>query len=259
MKKIIGLSVIVLIFLGLFIKSCTTVHTGEVGIVKQFGEIQKDSLAPGLHFINPFISSVDEYLIREVVISDTTECFTKDTQAVNINFSVTYSVLPGKIVSIVTEAGKDWVSVLLTPALYGRMKDVTGQYVSDELVMKRAEVKAAVLQHIQSKVKGYGIIVSNIEFTNIQFNKEYQTAVELKTVAVQKALQAKNKTVEIEEEAKQKVITAKAEAESIRIKSAALSNNSNLTKFEAIKRWDGKLPQIVGGNTGTMFNIPLKD
>ena len=255
--KIIGSVVSIILVLILGIKSCTTIHTGEAGVVRTFGKINTEALQPGLHFVNPITDSVDKHQIREIVFSDKTECFTKDTQAVNIDFSVTYSVLPNKIVDIVSEAGANWEQVLLTPAIYGRLKDVTGQYVSDELVMKRSEVKSAVLQHIQEKVKSKGIVITTIEFTNIEFNKQYQQAVEAKTVAVQHALQAKNKTVEIQEQANQKVITAKAEAEEIKIKSAALAASPKLIQFEAVKKWDGHLSQVMGNSNGMIFNLPL--
>ncbi len=55
----------------------------------------------------------------------------------------------------------------------------------------------------------------------------------------------------MEENAKQQVIAAKAEAESMTIRSQALSQNKGLVEYEAVQKWDGKMPQYMLGN-GTM-------
>ena len=57
----------------------------------------------------------------------------------------------------------------------------------------------------------------------------------------------------IEEEAKQKVLTAQAEAESMRIRSQAISQNQNLIQYEAVQRWDGKLPVNIYGSAPIPF------
>lgn len=43
------------------------------------------------------------------------------------------------------------------------------------------------------------------------------------------------------------------EAESMKIKSQALSENKQLIGYEAVKKWDGKLPQYMGGETPIPF------
>ena len=87
---------------------------------------------------------------------------------------------------------------------------------------------------------------------------------DLKVIATQQAVQAQNKTVQIQEEAKQQVIkakaeaeatllNAKAEAEALKIKSDALASSPKLIEYEGIRKWDGKLPQIMLGDKGTPF------
>lgn len=39
-----------------------------------------------------------------------------------------------------------------------------------------------------------------------------------------------------------------AEAESMKIRSAALSQNANLVQYEAVMHWDGKLPVYMTGS-----------
>lgn len=72
-------------------------------------------------------------------------------------------------------------------------------------------------------------------------------------VAIQQAEEAKNKTVKIREEADQRMISAKAEAESMKIRSQALSQNKSLVEYEAVQKWDGKLPETMLGNSSVPF------
>jgi regulator of protease activity HflC (stomatin/prohibitin superfamily) len=64
--------------------------------------------------------------------------------------------------------------------------------------------------------------------------------------------------VQVEEEAKQKVIAAQAEAKSMAIRAQALSQNKSLVQYEAVQKWDGKMPQYMMGNTVPFINIGAK-
>jgi len=59
----------------------------------------------------------------------------------------------------------------------------------------------------------------------------------------------------LEEKAKQKVITAEAEAKAMEITANALLKNQQLIKYEAVKKWDGKYPQVVGGNSNMLIGL----
>ena len=80
----------------------------------------------------------------------------------------------------------------------------------------------------------------------------------LQVTAEQEALKAKNKTVQVEEEAKQKVIAAQAEAKSMAIRAQALSQNKSLVQYEAVQKWDGKMPQYMLGNSVPFINVNAK-
>ena len=72
------------------------------------------------------------------------------------------------------------------------------------------------------------------------------------------ALKAKNKTVQVQEEARQKVIAAEAEARSMAIRAQALSQNKSLVQYEAVQKWDGKMPQYMLGNSVPFINVTGK-
>ena len=53
-----------------------------------------------------------------------------------------------------------------------------------------------------------------------------------------------------------KIAEAKGLAEAQALQKASLTQE--YLQLEAIKKWDGKLPQVVGGGTAPFINIPLK-
>lgn len=231
------------------------VDTGYRGIKTSFGKIQGEPLPEGLHFYNPFTADIREIEVRELKFEDSTQAFTRDTQTVTIAYAVTYYPDPTKVHVMYKQFGTEWAEKLLRPAVLGSLKDAIGQYVADDIIAKRAQATKAAEKELKDNLKTRDIIVTRLDFTNVDFDDAYEKAVEQKVVAIQKAAEAKNKTVEIEEQAKQTVLSAKADAEAMRIKSQALSQNKNLVEYEKALKWDGKLPTHIMGAAVPFMNI----
>ena len=101
---------------------------------------------------------------------------------------------------------------------------------------------------VDKRINAQSVVLSDIEYSKV-----FETAIEAKQVAEQKALEAKNRTVQIEEEAKQKLLTAEAEAKSMEIRAKALEQNRSLVEYEAVQKWDGRLPVNMYGNAPVPF------
>lgn len=220
------------------------VDTVYRGIETRFGAVQGEPLLERLHFYNPFTSSIKEYSVQQEKWSSTTPIFTKDTQRVDVEFAVVYFADPKSVHILYRDVGKlDLLEEkIIKPLVLGSIKDAIGSVIADELVMQREAVTKTAFQEVRDNLKDKNVIVTDLQFTNLDFDDAYEKAVEEKVVAIQSAQKAKNETVRIEEEAKRTVKTAQAEAEAIRIKSQALSQNKGLVEFEIARKWDGKLP-----------------
>ena len=229
-----------------------TVGTGHRGIKTRFGEVIGPALPEGLYFYNPFTTSIHEFSVRQDTWADKTPIFTKDTQKVDVAFAVTYYPDPGAVTELYKTIGseKDLVNKIIKPVVLGSLKDSIGQVIADELVQKREMITKNALRVAQENLKARNVIVTDLQFTNLDFDDAYEKAVEEKVVAIQNANKAVNKTVQVREEAKQIEATALAQANAMRIKSAALAQNKGLVSFEAVQKWDGRLPQYMfGGQT----------
>lgn len=251
-RTVLGLLVCVGLLTGCGVEQ---VDEGFRGIKTRFGSVAGQPLEPGLHFYNPVTSSIFEMEVREQKVEGVTDAFTRDTQRVTVAYALTFYPDPAKIGQVYSQFGKHWQEKVVNQAILGSIKDVIGQYIADDLVSKREAAKGAAQAELKASLAGRDMVVTRLDFTNLDFDDGYERAVEQKVVAIQKAAEAKNRTVEIEEKAKQTVAAAEADATAMRIKSNALAQNKGLVQYEAIQKWDGKLPEIMLGNTTPIINL----
>jgi prohibitin 1 len=231
------------------------VGTGNRGVKVRFGEVIGEPLTEGLYFYNPFTTGIKQISIQDEKFSQRTSIFTKDTQRTDIEFAAIWHIDPTYVGQLYKQVGtQDEIEEkILKPVVLAGLKDAIGQVIADELIGKREGVTSSALETVKRNLSDRHIIVSGLQFTNIDFDNAYEKAVEQKVVAIQDAQKAKNKTVQVEEEAKQTVKRATAEAESMKIKSQALAQNKGLVQFEAVQKWDGKLPVNMYGNAPIPF------
>lgn len=245
------------------LSSCgfSIVQEGYRGIETNWGKVLGDPLMPGLHFYNPVSDSVFQMDVQEQQLSGKEECFTRDTQSIMISYSLTYYPKQEQIGKLYSQFGLKWVDKIVLPPLQTALKDVIGLFVADDIISKREEARTAAFKDVVETLAARNIVATRLDFTNLDFRDEYEKAVEEKVVAIQHAAGAKNKTVQVREEAEQKILAAKADAEAMRIKSQALSQNKGLVQYEAVQKWDGKLPvNMYGGSVTPFINLkPAKE
>jgi prohibitin 2 len=245
---------LVVIFIASFaIAGMKIIDTGNRGVKVTFGKVQSGSLPEGIYFYNPFTSSIIELDVRETKIEGTTAGYTKDVQNVQVNYTLNYHSDPTQIHVLYETVGRDWAQKLIPQIVLGSLKEIIGRYEAVRLVSDREEANREISNRIRDALAIKMITVKNFEITNFNFNDAFENAVEAKVVAIQQAEEAKNKTVKIREEAEQQLISAKAEAESMKIRSQALSQNKSLVEYEAVQKWDGKLPVTMMGNSSVPF------
>ena len=144
---------------------------------------------------------------------------------------------------------------ILNPVVEGAIKDIIGKWNARDLIANRETATRDILVKLQKQLADDYINVTNFQMTEIIYSDVFKRAIESKVTAEQEALKAKNKTVQAAEEAKQKVIAAEAEAKSMDIGARALSQNKPLIQYEAVRKWDGKMPQYALGNPVPFINI----
>jgi regulator of protease activity HflC (stomatin/prohibitin superfamily) len=230
------------------------VDTGERGIETNFGKVTGE-VSEGMHFYNPFTSSIITMDTRTLKWEYDDETYTKDIQQAKMHVVVNYNLDPAHASDVYLSVGHNWEQKLLPQTVQGTLKSVIGEWDAMSLIGNRAKAQAEIQERISAALADKHILVTRVEISNIDYAKEFEAAVEAKVKAIQEAEQAKNNTVRVAEEAKQAVLTAEGEAKAMQIKAQALSANANLVQYEAVQKWDGKLPDYMMGNSVPFINI----
>lgn len=257
-KPVIAVAAFVLsIILFISLRPFEVVDTGHRGVEITLGKVNDTSLSEGLYFFNPITTSIKEINVQTIRWENKTLAYTKDIQQAALGYVVNFNLEPSFANLVYQTVGSDWERALVPQIVEGTLKNVIGQWDAVDLIANRGKATATIETAISEALKEKHVLVTKFEITNIDYNDEFERAVEAKVTAVQRAAEAQNKTVQITEEAKQRVIAAEAEAKSMRIRSEALSQNQNLVQYEAVQKWNGVLPTYVMGNSVPLISIPM--
>ncbi len=256
--KNLATPVMVTILLIVFIIICNPiaiVGVGERGVKVTLGQVSPQSYTEGIHLITPFISKIKNMDVKTQKTYIETDLYTKDIQQAKISYVINYNLQPQNAHKMYREVGTNYVDNILMPVVEGTIKDVIGKWNAQDLVANRETATIDILRKLQTQLEPRYINVTGFQITDINYSGGFERAIESKVTAEQEALKAKNRTVQIQEEAKQKIISAEAEAKSMAIRANALSQNKALVEYEAVQKWDGKLPQYMMGNSIPFINM----
>ncbi len=253
--KISRIAIFILILLvaaAIVMNSFTIVQAGHRGIILQLGAVKPVVFSEGLHFKIPFIQDVVPLDVRVQKAQSDQSAASKDLQVVTTTVAVNFHLNPEEINKLYQGVGLSFKERIIDPSVSEALKAATAQYTAEELISKRSEVSSKVKEVLASKLATYFMALDEINITEFKFSTEFNNAIEQKQIAEQQALKAKLDLQRIEIEAKQKIESAKAEAESLRLQKQEVTPELvDLRKIEAqieaIKKWDGKLPNVTGG------------
>jgi regulator of protease activity HflC (stomatin/prohibitin superfamily) len=180
----------------------------------------------------------------------------RDLQDVETTAAVNWHILPQDSEWVYQHLGRE-IAVeqnILAPAVANAVKAVTAKYNAEDLIVHRDEVRAGIENMVKQNLAPYHIVVDSVNITNFSFSPEFSAAIERKQVAQQHAQQATYELQRATVQAKQKIVTATAEARAMKLKEVSVT--PELIQWEAVQKWNGKLPTIMGG--GYMpFILPL--
>lgn len=239
-----------------------TLDEGEIGIVTEFGKIKKIEREAGIKFVKPFIGRMTKMDVRTKVKSVDMEASSKDEQKVTAKVSYNYHLDSSKAEELYREVGADWERILLEESdiILQCFKNEAVKYNVESILTNREVISEDTKKAINEKLTKYGIVVDSFNAANLDFSKEYNAAVERKQIAEQEAKTAIQQKEKIKTEAEAKVEQAKGEAKA----NSILTENLNdqiieleriKAQLEAIKKWNGVLPNVTGDNAVPFIQI----
>jgi len=183
-------------------------------------------------------------------------------QPISCDVSLAFELSPQKVPELYVAFRQPIASIthgFVKQTVRQAMQEVVGTTrIEDFIGKEKASVVMKIQKVLQDRLEQYGFLVKQFTINEIRAPKTIMEAIEQKNAAVQEALKAQNELQRKKFEAQQKVLEAEGDAKSIltRAKSQAEANKlisqsitPALIKYEAVKKWNGILPQVSGGAT----------
>lgn len=252
--KLVAVSGPVFLFLLIiFGASIKTVDAGEQAVVTRFGKIKGATLAPGVHFLLPFIDQTYTFDTREQKKETDAAAASADLQTVTAKVAVNHHVDPQNVNRLYQEVGKDFENRVVDPAVQESVKAATAQYTASDLITKRPEVKQKIKDSLTTRLAARYIILDDISITNFDFSDAFNAAIEAKQVAAQNVATAQQQLEQAKINAQQTVAQAQAAAEAQRAQQQTLT--PELLQKYAIDKWNGQLPGTVTADAVPFLNL----
>lgn len=250
---------IIFIIIGIVVISIINpiviISAGERGVMTTFGKPDEQVFEPGIHFRIPLAQTMHLMDVRIQKGEGEGDAASKDLQSVHTRIAINYHLNPTQVVNVFKGIGPSTdiaADRIIIPAAQEAVKAVTARFTAEELISRRTEVRDAIGALLREKMQRHGLVLDEFAIVNFAFSRSFSEAIEAKVKAEQEKLKAERDLQRIEVEAKQKVASAKAEADALALQRQQVTAELlQLRKIEnerdAIRKWDGKLPQVTGG------------
>ncbi len=268
MLRRIVIAVVILVLLRL---TLVFIPPGYVGVVYDRGRgVLPKTLHEGVNVTVPFWQSVQLFdaRLQEYTMSathdegalrrdDALDAPTSDGQQVKVDATVLFRVDADHVADVWKMVGIDYVNKLVRPFSRSQIRMVISRYSAPAIYSeKRQEAEQIMTKEIADLLAPKHIVVDKVLLRAVNFSSEYSQAIEQKVIAEQRVKQAEYEVLEATQRAQAKIAEAKGLAEAQSLQKQTL--NQEFLQLEAIKKWDGKLPQVVGNGSTPFINIPLK-
>ena len=266
--KFWGFSIGAIISLILFILlpwSYFSISTGEIGVIKNFGNAT-EVVGAGLHNRFWMTYSVDRYDIKTREIELEFQAYSRDAQTMTGQLSVQYRIDPGQGLEISKQYGAvEALEQKLKAVILERAKSVFTAKSAMEIIETRGALSGEIEQKIVPDIVQYHVYVSMVSLSDIEFNEAFENAVEQKMIAEQEKLRSEydkeRAIIKAEEElevaerqSKAVVQLAHGDAEALTIMQEAWGElsvevRSAMLRQMFYEKWNGILPNVMSGES----------
>lgn len=259
----LSLSIASLALLVFIPGSIKQISTGEIAVVKVWGEAQYTRSA-GIHFDNWIANEYVIYNTKTQEINQTIPAYSQDAQTLDVTMSVQYRVQANNVLLITEKFGSnEALKQRILAVVDDRTKSVMSSKQAMTIIETRQTLSKDIVTALGDLLEPYYIDIVNIMVTDVCFSEAFENAVEEKMISEQKQLQAEyekeRKITEAEaalevakKQAEASIEKSKGDAEALKIMQEAWDSLSSEVKEVmlqqmAIERWNGELPDTMVG------------
>jgi len=137
------------VLLAVLSSALVVIPAGHVGVYDLFGKVADQSMASGIHFVNPLVT-VHKISIRTQEVKETVDVPSREGLAVNIDVSLLFSLEPAKAAQVFRSIGPQYIPVAVVPQFRSVVRDVTSGYDAKALYTAEREF---LTQNIQKTIR----------------------------------------------------------------------------------------------------------
>lgn len=274
--------------IGTLINSAYIVNEGNVGVITHLGQAIRQETPSGLRFKVPFLQGLQEFDVRERVMSGEMTATTSNQLSSSLRWSMNWRPDPAEILNIYVNYGgpDEFAANVLVPRLNQALRAAIGQHTAVQLSTSRNDVAATMFAMADDALDSYPIFITSIQLDDFTLPEVYWNAVlereqqrevtererlvlEQQQIRAQQAVQTAEAEaqasraradaaayavrVAAEADAAAMLLLNSAEAEGIEAVQAAISQNPLFIEYFTAQQWNGQLPAQMIPSTSLPF------
>lgn len=247
MKKIIGLSVAIVIVFIASLNSCQTVKSGHKGVEVSWGGktnldmVYPEGMSIGLHWV---WDDMIEYDVREKTMVQKFEFNDKNNMVTSVELSLDYNLDPNKINILHTQITDIETKIIKTLKSAG--KEVVPQYSAVELnITKREDAENKLNEILSRELSEFYVVSARVQMTDVDIPAKVAELAEQTAVQIGRNELALKKEAEQTALAKAKVAEAQGnyDAGILNAKTKDLLSQPKMIELQKVENerimWEG--------------------
>lgn len=231
-----------LLLIVLSLMGFRTVEAGEVAVVTKFGAVTGRLLEPGANFITPFVNGT-RYINTKLLLYETmkkedqdhsqsdykddpVDTTTKDGQAVDVYYTLRFSIDPTKAQWVIEKFGseKALVDKIVRAESRSVARTLPANFSAEELYVGtgRDELAKQVYDAMKDKFSENGVILDSFLVRELGFDEQYTQAISAKQIEAVKIETEKNRAEQAKFQKERSITEAEAQAQAQSLQRATL-------------------------------------
>jgi len=215
--------VIAIVILLILWWSTTSIPTGNVGVLTLFGRVTGETLAEGIHLINP-LKSVQKLSVQTQAVKESANVPSNEGLILALDTSLLFHLDKTKAAFVYQTVGENYAEKIVEPTLRAAIRASTSAHTANALYTNARElVQQQIQDELSAQLAPRGVIVENVLLRDVQLPAMLKGSIEAKQQAEQDALRMSFILQKEKQEAERKRIEAQGIADFQKIVAQGIS------------------------------------
>lgn len=241
---------------------CATVLQNEVGVKRVWGKLEKETLKPGLHFINTVSTTIEKLPIYTQNLKISANLPSQEGLSVQATISILYRIDPKLAHVVLRRAGDNYEQNLILSIFRSASSDVCARYPAKDMHSgRRSKIEAAIQKRMSKVLADRGFIVEAVLLKNIKLPRRLARSIEERLAAEQDSMRMRFILEREKQEAERKKIAARGERDAQLIRSKGITEKllrmRYIEAFEQIAKSGSSKVIITNGSKPPTLTMPV--